>query len=45
VLFGMMRAAVTGQTVSPPLLASMDIVGRRTFLARLEAAEKTLRGM
>lgn len=45
VLFGMMRAAITGQTVSPPLFASMDIVGRQTYLARLEAAEEILRKM
>ncbi|MGD0172850.1 MAG: glutamate--tRNA ligase [Anaerolineales bacterium] len=45
VLFGMMRAAITGQTVSPPLFASMDIVGRQTYLARLEAAEELLRKM
>jgi glutamyl-tRNA synthetase len=43
VLFGMMRAAITGQTVSPPLFASMDIVGQPAFLARLEAAEELLR--
>jgi glutamyl-tRNA synthetase len=45
VLFGMMRAAITGQIVSPPLFASMEIIGRRTFLARLEAAEVMLRNM
>jgi glutamyl-tRNA synthetase len=45
VLFGMMRTAVTGQAVSPPLFASMDIIGRATFLARLEAAEAALRKM
>jgi len=45
VLFGMMRAAITGQPVSPPLFASMDIVGRPAFLARLEKAEATLRKM
>jgi glutamyl-tRNA synthetase len=45
VLFGMMRAAITGQTVSPPLFASMDIVGRPVFLARLEVAEGMLRKM
>jgi glutamyl-tRNA synthetase len=45
VLFGMMRAAITGQPVSPPLFASMEIVGRETFLSRLEKAEETLRKM
>jgi glutamyl-tRNA synthetase len=43
VLFGMMRSAITGQAVSPPLFASMQIIGRETFLARLEAAETVLR--
>jgi glutamyl-tRNA synthetase len=45
VLFGMMRAAITGQPVSPPLFASMEIVGRETFLARMEKAEEALRKM
>ncbi len=45
VLFGIMRAAITGQAVSPPLFASMEIIGRETFLARMEAAEGTLRKM
>jgi glutamyl-tRNA synthetase len=45
VLFGIMRAAITGQTVSPPLFSSMEIVGRQTFLARLDSAEKMLRMM
>lgn len=44
VLFGIMRAAITGQSVSPPLFASMEIVGRPTFLARLDSAEAMLRG-
>jgi glutamyl-tRNA synthetase len=45
VLFGMIRAAVTGQTVSPPLFASMDIIGRPAILARLESAEAILEKM
>jgi glutamyl-tRNA synthetase len=45
VLFGMMRAAITGQPVSPPLFASMEIIGRETFLARLGDAETVLRRM
>ncbi|MBN1438150.1 MAG: glutamate--tRNA ligase [Anaerolineales bacterium] len=44
-LFGMMRAAITGQAVSPPLFSSMEIVGREVFLARMEKAEATLRKM
>jgi glutamyl-tRNA synthetase len=45
VLFGMMRSAITGQAVSPPLFASMEIIGRETFLARMESAEAVLRKM
>ncbi len=45
VLFGMMRSAITGQAVSPPLFASMEIIGRETFLARMESAEGILRKM
>jgi glutamyl-tRNA synthetase len=44
-LFGILRAAVTGQTVSPPLFESMEIVGRETVLARLTKAEELLRGV
>ena len=44
-LFGILRAAVTGQTVSPPLFGSMAIIGRAKVLARLAAAESTLRAM
>ena len=45
VLFGMMRSAITGQAVCPPLFASMEIIGRETFLARLDTAEAALRKM
>jgi glutamyl-tRNA synthetase len=45
ILFGMLRAAITGQPVSPPLFASMEIVGQKAFLARLESAEASLRKM
>lgn len=39
-LFGILRVAVTGQTVSPPLLESMEIIGKETVLRRIcEAAE------
>jgi glutamyl-tRNA synthetase len=44
-LFGILRAAVTGQTVSPPLFGSMAIIGREKVLVRLAAAERTLRAM
>jgi glutamyl-tRNA synthetase len=35
-LFGMMRAAVTGQTVSPPLFESMEVIGREKVLERIQ---------
>jgi glutamyl-tRNA synthetase len=34
-LFGILRAAVTGQTVSPPLLESMEIIGKAVVLQRI----------
>jgi len=53
-LFGIIRQAVTGQPVSPPLFESMEIIGRdfesmeiigrEVVLGRLERAEATLRG-
>lgn len=43
-LFGAMRAAVTGQQVSPPLFETMEILGRETCLARLSAAAELLAG-
>lgn len=41
-LFGAMRAAVTGQQVSPPLFETMEILGRETCLARLSTAAELL---
>jgi glutamyl-tRNA synthetase len=41
-VFGILRAAVTGQTVSPPLFESMEIIGKTTVLARLQRAVKAL---
>ena len=41
-VFGILRAAVTGQTVSPPLFESMEIIGRTTVLERLQRAASTL---
>jgi glutamyl-tRNA synthetase len=37
-VFGILRAAVTGQTVSPPLFESMEIVGREKVLERVKDA-------
>lgn len=41
-VFGILRAAVTGQTVSPPLFESMEIVGKDKVLARLSRAIEVL---
>jgi glutamyl-tRNA synthetase len=37
-VFGILRVAVTGQTVSPPLFESMEIVGRERVLQRVQNA-------
>ena len=37
-LFGMIRVAVTGQRVSPPLFQSLEIIGKPLTLQRLEQA-------
>lgn len=37
-VFGILRAAVTGQKVSPPLFESMEIIGRVKVLQRLQNA-------
>ncbi len=37
-VFGILRVAVTGQKVSPPLFESMEIIGKDTVLARLRRA-------
>jgi glutamyl-tRNA synthetase len=41
-LFGMLRMAVTGQRVSPPLIESMSIVGRQKVLERIQKAVEQL---
>ena len=41
-LFGLLRIAVTGQPVSPPLFETMDIVGREVVLARIHRAAARL---
>lgn len=45
VLFGILRVAITGQTVSPPLFESMEIVGRETVLLRVRKAIEVLETM
>lgn len=37
-VFGILRVAVTGQKVSPPLFESMEIIGREKVLTRLQNA-------
>lgn len=44
-LFGLLRVAVTGRTVSPPLLESMAVIGKETVLQRIRQAASTLEGM
>jgi glutamyl-tRNA synthetase len=41
-VFGILRAAVTGQKVSPPLFDSMEIIGRAKVLARVKRAVELL---
>jgi glutamyl-tRNA synthetase len=36
--FRPLRTAVTGRSVSPPLFASMELLGRERVLARIDAA-------
>jgi glutamyl-tRNA synthetase len=42
-LFGIIRVAVTGQKVSPPLFESMEIIGREKVLKRIKNAISLLR--
>jgi glutamyl-tRNA synthetase len=44
-VFGIVRVAVTGQKVSPPLFESMEIIGREKVLERLQNAIRTLESM
>jgi glutamyl-tRNA synthetase len=43
-LFGILRMAVTGQRVSPPLIESMEIVGRGKVLERIAHAAEVMEG-
>jgi glutamyl-tRNA synthetase len=43
-LFGAVRMAVTGQSVSPPLFETMAILGRESSLKRIQAAAALLAG-
>lgn len=44
-VFGILRVAVTGQKVSPPLFESMEIIGREKVLERLKKAVGILETM
>ncbi len=44
-VFGIVRVAVTGQKVSPPLFESMEIIGREKVLERLQNAIRILEGI
>ena len=41
--FGPVRAAITGRRISPPLFESIELLGRQSALARIEAARASLR--
>ena len=41
-VFGILRVAVTGQKVSPPLFESMEIIGRDICLKRIQNAAEIL---
>ncbi|MEA5078688.1 MAG: glutamate--tRNA ligase [Anaerolineaceae bacterium] len=43
-VFGILRVAVTGQRVSPPLFESMEIIGRDKVLNRIKKAIELLQG-
>jgi glutamyl-tRNA synthetase len=44
-VFGILRVAVTGQKVSPPLFESMEIIGKEKVLERLDKAAQILEVM
>lgn len=44
-LFGMLRSAVTGKTVSPPLFETMAVIGKTKVLERIRNAIAVLEGL
>ena len=42
-LFGLIRVAITGSTVAPPLFGTMAVLGRERTLARLQVASRRLK--
>jgi glutamyl-tRNA synthetase len=43
-LFGILRPAITGRTVSPPLIESMAVIGKQKVLRRIQQAIEVLEG-
>jgi glutamyl-tRNA synthetase len=41
-VFGILRTAVTGQKISPPLFESMEIIGKAEVLKRMKTAIQLL---
>ena len=44
-VFGILRVAVTGQKISPPLFESMEVIGKEKVLERLKKAIHILENM
>jgi glutamyl-tRNA synthetase len=44
-VFGILRVAVTGQKVSPPLFESMEIIGKSKVMERLQKALTVLESL
>ena len=44
-LFGILRVAVTGRTVSPPLFETMEVIGKKTVLARIQRGIELLESL
>jgi glutamyl-tRNA synthetase len=44
-VFAILRAAVTGKTVSPPFFESMGVIGKEKVLKRIRKAVSTLKKM
>jgi glutamyl-tRNA synthetase len=44
-LFGIIRVAVTGKKVAPPLFGTLSVLGKERVLARLGQAEQALSGL
>jgi glutamyl-tRNA synthetase len=44
-LFGILRVAVTGRTISPPLFETMEVIGKETVLVRIQQAIELLEAL